>query len=657
MLFFEESENLQNTSSLYNELIGQSGRLFRAEIQTTFKNGSVRVLTDEDIMQGSLVITTGRSDEGSFSVGNAVIGQLDFEIDNSSGLYDNASFEGAIFDVRIGLIVRQSYNGTLTPEWIRKGIFTAEEITVNENYIKITAYDRLAALDKSFTGSGISFPVTLGELYRSVCAFCNVPFDNSSFENSDLVIADNVINEDASCREVLSYIAQLACCFVYADVYGTVKMGWYTSTSYEVTEKQKLNGTVEISGVQLTDTEDNVWLLGKRDYCLAIEDNPLAGSGAALSSPVWDSRLIGLELTPFSAGLLSDPSLEAGDIVTVSDLHGNTYRTPITNMIYRLDGLMTVSCDAETLREKQRTRGSLSARIIAQTSRRTDKKISEYDVRAKQFAMLMANAMGFFQTDVTQQDGSTISYLHDKPELSDSQTIWKRSIDGFAVSTDGGQTYRAGFDSQGNAVFNVLAAAGIIANWVSAGTLSGVSIIGESGCIGGWTISGNRLISADGTMELDGNNNTITVNDQNGAKYMQVKNGGITYFRPDDNDNMKEIGSIGVTRAADSNTYGITFNLRYGDAMTWSVYNRTSASYNNILRYEASDRKLILNCDLEVNGDILSGNMTNGIRTDNTVPVTGQFWALKDLQTNPDGTISSRTSGTVNVVNGLIVSW
>lgn len=643
---------MQNTSSLYKDLIKQSGRMFKAEIIVTFPNGSTTTLTDKNIMQDSLVITSGRSDEGSFSIGNAVIGQLDFEIDNRNGTYDNLSFEDAVLDVRIALIVRQSYDGTLTPEWMRKGIFTVEEVTVDENYIKITAYDNLAKLDVPFSGSGITFPVSLGNLYQQTCAYCSVPYENTGFDNSGLVVSsDNEIDDSASCREVLSYIAQLACRFVYADVYGTVKMGWYADTGYEVTEKQKINGTVTVSGVQLTDTNETAYLKGTKNYCLFIEDNPLAQSGTALDSLVWNSFLIGKELTPFSAELLSDPSLEAGDIVTVSDIHGNTYRTPITNMTYRLDGKMTVSCDAETVREKQRTKDSLSAKIIAQTSRRTDKKISEYDVRAKQFSMLMANAMGFFQTDVTQQDGSTISYLHDKPQLSDSQTIWKRSIDGFSVSNDGGQTYTAGFDSQGNAVLNILSAAGIIANWIRVGTLSGVSIIGESGSIGGWTINGNKLISADGTMILDGNNNTITVNDDNGVKFMHIQNGGVTYFRPDENSVMKEIGSIGVTKAAGADTYGVTFNLKYGDAMTWSVYNQTTGYYNNVLRYDAANEKFILNGDLEVNGNLTS------VKVNGATPVNDDFIAFKEFNTNPDGTISSRRTLEVSVVNGLIASW
>ena len=65
---------MQNTSSLYKELIKQSGRLFKAEIAVTFPNGSRATLTDENIMQDSLVITSGRSDEGSFSIGNAITG-------------------------------------------------------------------------------------------------------------------------------------------------------------------------------------------------------------------------------------------------------------------------------------------------------------------------------------------------------------------------------------------------------------------------------------------------------------------------------------------------------------------------------------------------------------------------------------------------------
>ena len=44
--------------------------------------------------------------------------------------------------------------------------------------------------------------------------------------------------------------------------------------------------------------------------------------------------------------------------------------------------------------------------------------------------------------------------------------------EGFFVSTDGGVSYTSGFDSQGNAVVNVLSAIGITFDWAKGGILT-----------------------------------------------------------------------------------------------------------------------------------------------------------------------------------------
>jgi hypothetical protein len=61
--------------------------------------------------------------------------------------------------------------------------------------------------------------------------------------------------------------------------------------------------------------------------------------------------------------------------------------------------------------------------------------------------------------------------MHDKPTLAESMKIWKQTADAFAVSTDGGVTYTAGFDVEGNAVVNILSAIGVNADWVRTGKL------------------------------------------------------------------------------------------------------------------------------------------------------------------------------------------
>ncbi|MBR2176130.1 MAG: hypothetical protein IJ861_04195 [Clostridia bacterium] len=614
-----------NTSNLYKELVQQSGRTFRAKIFVTFSDGSETVLTDDDIMQNSLVISGGTSDEGVFSIGSAIIGELDFEIDNSSGKYDNMSFEDAVFDVRIGLVTEQKYDGTLTVEWLRKGLYTAEEVTVNENYISIIAYDNMAKFDVPF--SDVHFPATLGQIYAAVCNFCGVPYDSLNFPNADLQVkTGEYITDDTSCREILSYIAQLACCFAYADNVGIIHLSWYSTTDYNISEEQKLNGTVTVSGVQLTDTDENVWLSGTKNYCIVIDDNPLAADGTAIKNAVWNQRLIGMQLTPFSADIISDPCLETGDIVIVSDINGNTYLTPITNIIYRLDGKMTVSCDAETIKEKQRTRLSPSARIIAAAKRNTAQQISEYDIRAKQFSELTANAMGYYQTEEIQDDGSVICYQHDKPLLSESRTIWKKSVDSFAVSNDGGKTWK-GMDSTGSAVLDILAAVGIVADWINVGTLTGVEIIATLGSIAGWKMENGVLVSSDGTIKIDSRNNIISIYDANGSLLFTINSSGIKLYR----DN-KSVGNIGYTTNGNGE-HGLAFNIdNDGSFMCWGKQaSGTTRIYDPVFQYTKGE-------GFEFTGSVkIAGNLT--VNGNLTVGKLNGYKLMKDTYTSSNGTM------------------
>jgi len=599
---------LINTSSLYKDLIQQSGRMFKAKLLVTFADGTTTELTDENIMQDSLSITNSTSDEGVFSIGCAIIGQLDFEIDNSDGTYDNMSFEDAVIDVRIGLVTKQKYDGTLTIEWLKKGLYTVEEVTVDENYISVIAYDNMAKLDVPFTDVGIIFPISLFMLYQRICGYCGVPYDSIGFPNAGMTVKTGEnIDESASCRDVLSYIAQLACSYAYATTDGEIKIGWYSETGYEITEQQKLNGTVTVSGVQLTDVEGKVYIKGSKKYCIMIEDNPLAIDSTALQSTVWNQRLIGLNLTPFSSELLSDPSLETGDIVTVSDIHGNQYKTPITNITYHLDSKMTVACDAETVKEKSRTTCSPSAKIIAQTNKKITEKISEYDIRAKQFSELTANAMGYYQTEKIQDDGSTITYQHDKPLLSESQYIWKKSIDSFAVSTDGGKTWK-GMDKDGNAVLNILAAVGIVADWINVGTLNGVKIIATLGSIAGWKMENGVLVSSDGTIKIDSRNNMISIYDTNGSLLFTINSSGIKLYR----DN-KSIGNIGYVTTT-SGEHGLAFNIdNNGSFISWGkLATGTTHTYDPVFQY-TKDKGFEFTGSVKIAGNLtVSRNLTIG---------------------------------------------
>lgn len=79
---------------------------------------------------------------------------------------------------------------------------------------------------------------------------------------------------------------------------------------------------------------------------------------------------------------------------------------------------------------------------------------------------------GVFTTEEMQDDGSIIYYLHDSPELESSKSVWKMTSEAFAVSTDGGKTWNAGFTVTGEIIAKILDTIGINANWINTGALN-----------------------------------------------------------------------------------------------------------------------------------------------------------------------------------------
>lgn len=115
-------------------------------------------------------------------------------------------------------------------------------------------------------------------------------------------------------------------------------------------------------------------------------------------------------------------------------------------------------------------------------------KTARYKIAEQRLTALMAQSFGVFRTEEVLEDGSTVYYLHDKPALADSLNIWKMTGDALAVSSDGGQTWNAGIDAEGNAIMNILSVIGIEASWIDTDNLAAISAN-----IGGWEIKDDAI--------------------------------------------------------------------------------------------------------------------------------------------------------------------
>ena len=161
----------------------------------------------------------------------------------------------------------------------------------------------------------------------------------------------------------------------------------------------------------------------------------------------------------------------------VTDRKNRTYNTVITNNTFVLCGDQKVECSAETPTEKNYTRFGPGTKLMSKTKEQTDGQLSAYDIAVQNMNQLAANTFGFYATTVKQADGSILAYRHDKPKLAESKIVYKSGIDGFWVTSDyqgndAGTTWKAGFDSSGDAVMNVLSVIGINFSWARGGVLT-----------------------------------------------------------------------------------------------------------------------------------------------------------------------------------------
>lgn len=102
---------------------------------------------------------------------------------------------------------------------------------------------------------------------------------------------------------------------------------------------------------------------------------------------------------------------------------------------------------------------------------------------------VITNSLGLFYTKVPKANGGYQFYLHNRPVLAESQYQWTINAGGFALSQDYGQTWSAGIDSSGDAVFNSLSS-----NIINALNIYGSYIQGSQMVFGNPSQSGSEYI-------------------------------------------------------------------------------------------------------------------------------------------------------------------
>lgn len=290
---------------------------------------------------------------------------------------------------------------------------------------------------------------------------------------------------------------------------------------------------IVITGIKLKNRENEA-MYGSTGYVLELENDLVADSDLdTVAAQIGDS-IIGAKFRNMSGELVYNPLIEFGDMAYTYDRKWNRYITPLTDVSCSVNGKTTVKTQADDPIRGMSKFQSESTKAIVEARRLVKKEKTAREKAVEKLEETLKNSSGLYETSVTQEDGSTITYLHDKPTLAESKNVIKFTAEAIGVSNDGGKTYPYGFFLTGDLIAKILYAHGINADYIDTGALivrdsdgniifqvdmdtKKVIISGDNVVIGGSSLSDkltkmdNNIASAKNmTFQLSNDMQTIT---------------------------------------------------------------------------------------------------------------------------------------------------
>lgn len=445
----------------------RNNRRYYVTANVTLADGTKLSLEKKDFyLFGNSIVDS--ADSGDFPIGIAIEKTASLCLVNDDNRFSDYQFNRAEFTIYINLQLSDRL------ETIKRGTYIVSKKPTTGAKINLTLLDFMSKSDKTYK-SNLSFPCSAGELLRDACQQSGIALGDADFENSDYQIQN--APENTTFRAVIGMVAALAGGNARIDEDDLLRIVTFRKISATSTPDHELVAvknvsfdldTITVSGVKFEDT-----VYGDEGYVLDLKDNQLVASNKKDAVARIGKILTGFTILPFSLSSIAIAYATFGDIVKFKDTRGTEHVSIATDIEFTFGGNTEFSCKARSAEEQEQNYPDGVQIKVDQSLTETKKELSAYDTKLKQMNELAANSLGFYTSEELQEDGSIIVYRHNKPQMSESTVIYKTAADGFFLSTDGGKSWKAGFDSNGDAILNILSVIGINANWINVGTLLG----------------------------------------------------------------------------------------------------------------------------------------------------------------------------------------
>lgn len=239
---------------------------------------------------------------------------------------------------------------------------------------------------------------------------------------------------------------------------------------------------------------------GSDGYLISIENNELIKDGAGQTvSGFLGEQLIGFAFRKATITHISDPTLEAGDVAILTDSKFDRYKILVSSTKFNTNNSQTTSSNAESTEKNSAVRYSAATKNYVEYRKQIVQEKTDRQKALEELKDRLNKASGTYTTIVKDSAGGQIFYLHNKPQLKDSDMIWKMTAEAWGVSTDGGKTYNAGMTVDGDTIVRYLKATGLTADVITSGRIQVKDSLGnviflvdmDTGAV---QISGNNIV-------------------------------------------------------------------------------------------------------------------------------------------------------------------
>lgn len=481
---------MRYVSSRFKTEQNNDNRNYLKYADITLTDGTVLNLTNTDFWSNGMKFEDSVSDDSAFTIGSANINTVNLSINNFDEKYTDYDFTNAEVICYVGLEVEPTSGTEKEIEKIRICTMTVIDTPYQDTtIIELTCEDNMRKFDRDYSESKLKYPATRRQIIQDACNVCGVTLDTLSFDQDSYQIVTRPDDDALTFRQVLAWVCQIGCQYARCDRYGRLTIKWYDTEIVDA-NRIEINSTskftpnlddVVITGVRVTEyieaTSDDKtassYLYGKEGYVLEIGENKLIpqGTGETVATMIGE-KCVGMSFRPFETQCLTDISIEAGDAVLITDRKGNKYKSFLTNVVLQPGVFEQISCNAESAARNSSKQYSLITQTAVDARKSVQKEKAQRELALEEFEKRLDKSSGVFTTIETQEDGSKIFYLHDKPKLSESQGIWRMTAEAWGVSNDGGNTWNGGMTVDGDAIVRILEAVGVNANWINAGAIT-----------------------------------------------------------------------------------------------------------------------------------------------------------------------------------------